>query len=95
MDKTSQDGYLKPFLSAGMLLLRPGNMFARDANIKHHDETDANCIIVSVTGCGKALRIDFDEVFVNADVIYQTIQSVYDSQHLNHFCKMFTLTINL
>ena len=46
-----------------------------EARTKHHNETDANWIIVKVAGFGKALRIDFDEVLVKADVMYQTMQS--------------------
>lgn len=38
-------------------------------------ETEANCIKVSVTGLSKALRIDFDEVFVTAEVMYHVIHS--------------------
>jgi len=50
-------------------------MEARPVNIRHHIETDANCTIVRVAGLGSAFRIDFDDVFVRAEVRYQTMQS--------------------
>ena len=43
--------------------------------MRHHIETDANCTIVNVTGFGKAVRIDFEDVLVSADVIYHAMQS--------------------
>lgn len=55
---------------------RLGKRCASHANVKHHNETKANCMIVRVIGCGKAFRIDFDDVFVSADVKYQTTLSV-------------------
>lgn len=63
-----------PFLRAGILVLRPGKRVARYAKKRHHPETKANCIMVRVIGFGKALRIDFDEVFVRAELKYQTRQ---------------------
>ena len=38
-------------------------------------ETDANCTIVKVTGFEKAVKMDFEEVFVRADVMYHAMQS--------------------
>lgn len=38
------------------------------------DETNANCMRVSVAGLGRALRMDFEEVFVRALEKYQMIQ---------------------
>lgn len=46
---------------------------ASQVSIKHHIDTDANWTMVNVTGCGKAFSIDFDEVFVRAEVMYQTM----------------------
>lgn len=43
----------------------------------HHVETKANCISVRVIGFGKAFRIDFDEVFVRAEDMYQMRHSIY------------------
>lgn len=36
----------------------------------HHDETNENCMSVSVTGCGKELRIVLEEVFDSAEERY-------------------------
>lgn len=47
----------------------------RYTNTKHHIDTKANCTTVRVMGLGKAFRIDFDEVFVTAEVMYQIRQS--------------------
>lgn len=63
-----------PFLRAGILLLRDGITAERYTNTRHHIETKANCTIVRVIGFGRAFRIDFDEVFVTAEVRYQTRQ---------------------
>ena len=70
--RTSRLGYRMPFLRAGMLLLREGNMVERYTNDKHHRDTNANCTIVSVTGLGRAFKMDFEDVLVTADVRYQT-----------------------
>lgn len=74
MATTSLDGYLIPFLSAGMAVFKRGKTEANCAKTRHHRETHANCTMVKVTGFGKALRMDFEDVFVSADVMYQTIQ---------------------
>jgi hypothetical protein len=73
---TSMDGYLRPFLRAGTAFRIEGNIEARYAEIKHHIETEANCMRVSVTGFGKAFMIDFEDVLVAADVLYQRTQSI-------------------
>ena len=73
--RTSQVGFRSPFFKAGIALLMDGNMEAKPANIRHHIETDANCTIVRVAGFGNAFRIDFDDVFVRAEVRYHTMQS--------------------
>lgn len=76
VDRTSQEGARRPFFRAGIALRKGGNTEANQARIKHHVETEANWAMVSVTGRLNALRIDFDEVFVRAEVMYQMIQSV-------------------
>lgn len=68
---TSREGYRRPFLRAGILLLRDGITVERYTSTKHHIGTKANWIMVSVTGFGSAFRIDFDDVFVTAEVMYQ------------------------
>ncbi|KAI5296850.1 hypothetical protein KEM56_005289, partial [Ascosphaera pollenicola] len=80
--QTSTVGYLIPFFSAGTLCRTIGNRCARYANSKHQNDTNANCISVSVMGRSSALRIDLDEVFVSADVMYHTTHSpisLYDT----------------
>ena len=64
-----------PFLRAGILLLSEGITVERYTNTKHHIDTKANCTTVRVMGLGKAFKIDFDEVFVTAEVMYQIRQS--------------------
>jgi hypothetical protein len=66
-----------PFFSAGIDLFRVGNIEARYARMRHHMETDANCTIVNVTGFGNAVRIDFEDVLVSADVMYHAMQSAW------------------
>ena len=43
--------------------------------MRHQVKTDANCTMVRVAGFGKAFNMDLEEVFVNAEVIYQAMQS--------------------
>jgi hypothetical protein len=64
-----------PFLSAGTALLSAGNREARYAEKMHQKETKANCTIDRVIGFENAFRIDFEEVFVRAEVKYQTTNS--------------------
>ena len=66
-------------------------------NARHQKKTEANCIIVSVAGFGKALRIDLEEVFVSAEVIYHTMQNAC-SESVTVFLRMsrsLLLTISL
>lgn len=71
---TSRDGYSMPVLRAGTFLFSEGNSLERYVRNRHHVDTKPNCTVVSVTGCGRAFKIDFDEVFVVADVVYHTMQ---------------------
>lgn len=66
-----------PFFSAGIFLLSDGTAVERYANTKHHIDTKANCTAVRVIGFGRALRMDFDDVFVTAEVMYQIRQRNY------------------
>jgi len=51
---------------------------------------------VSVAGLGKALRIDFEDVFVRALDMYQTMQRIYEQVHQHWSSVMEELrTINL
>jgi hypothetical protein len=47
----------------------------------HSDETKANWTRVSVAGLLKAMRIDFDEVFVRADEVYHSRHRICVVQH--------------
>jgi hypothetical protein len=71
------DGGRMPFFSAGIDLFRMGKTEARYAMMRHQMETDANCTIVNVTGFGNAVNIDFEDVLVNADVMYHAMQSAW------------------
>ena len=69
---TSRLGYRMPFLKAGMVVFKRGKSRARYAKKRHQPETKANCMMVRVIGLGKAFRIDLEDVFVNAELKYQT-----------------------
>ena len=69
------DGRSMPFFSAGMDLFRSGKTDATCAKMRHQIETEANCANVNVTGFGKAVKMDFEEVFVRAEVMYHAMQS--------------------
>lgn len=71
MEITSAEGYLIPFLRAGMVCLRVGKADARYASTKHHIETKPNWTIVRVIGLWRVTKIDLDDVLVSAEVIYQ------------------------
>lgn len=51
-------------------IVRNGVTRASRDNTMHHDETNENCMSVSVMGCGKELRIVLEEVFDSAEVRY-------------------------
>ena len=73
----SRDGDLMPCFNAGTAVFSHGKTDAKYADTRHQRETNANCITVKVTGFLYAVRMDLDEVFVSADVMYQTIQRAY------------------
>jgi hypothetical protein len=64
------------FLRAGMLVLSHGNLVDRYESSRHHNDTKANWTIVRVMGLGSAFKMDFEDVFVNAEVVYQIRQSI-------------------
>jgi hypothetical protein len=47
----------------------------RPVKTRHQIETEANWTIVRVAGFGKAFKMDFDDVFVRAEVMYQAMHS--------------------
>jgi hypothetical protein len=65
-------------LSAGIACCRAGNTEASHEKNRQNEATNPNCIRVRVAGFGKAFRMDFEEVFVRALDIYQTIQRIFD-----------------
>ena len=67
---TALDGGLKPFFIPGMRSERPGMICERKLNVMHQPDTNANCKTVRVTGWGKPLRIDFEDVFESPDTKY-------------------------
>lgn len=70
--RTSRDGARMGWRSAVIFSLRIGNTVASHAMRIQSDDTKANCTSVRVAGILKALRIDFDDVFVSADDVYQS-----------------------
>jgi hypothetical protein len=78
------DGLSIPFRSAGTDVLRVGKMEAMYARIRHHIETEANCMMVRVTGCGSAVRMDFEDVLVKAEVMYHAMQSACADISVGH-----------
>jgi uncharacterized protein YpuA (DUF1002 family) len=56
-----------------------GHFRAEYESRTHHPETKANCMMVKVTGRGKAFRIDFEEVLVIAE-------DMYHIRHNNYQC---------
>jgi hypothetical protein len=74
---TSRDGGAMPFRRAGIAFFRDGKIVEQYTIKRHHIETNANCIRVRVIGFGSAVRIDFEEVLVTAEVIYQIRQKPY------------------
>ncbi len=83
MAKTSHEGRRSPFFSAGIDLFKEGKMDAKLVKIKHQMDTEANCTTVRVAGLGNAFKIDLDEVFVSADVMYQVIHSAWPTSVLS------------
>ena len=74
----SRVGRRMPCLSTGTALCSGEKKRPRVAKAIHQEETQANWITVSVTGCGKTLRIVLEEVLVSAELKYQTIQRTWD-----------------
>lgn len=51
---------------------------SHDSN-RHHDDTNANCMMVSVAGLSKAVNIVFDDVLVKAEDQYHMTHNVYQA----------------
>lgn len=63
-----------PFFRAGIVVFSEGKTDAKYERIRHHVETKPNWMNVRVTGFGSVVRMSLEEVFVRADVKYQTRQ---------------------
>ncbi len=64
-------GGLISCLRTGISVRKEWYLRASAAEKKHQDDTKANCIRVRVTGFGKAMRMDLEDVFDMMDVAYQ------------------------
>jgi hypothetical protein len=69
-----------PYFSTGIDCFNRGYLLARAAKKRHHDDTKANCIKVSVKGFGSAVRMALEEVFVKMEAMYHMPQSIYTRQ---------------
>lgn len=74
---TDRLGFLMPFFKAGMRRFIHGNCEDSQLRNKHHDDTKANCNMVSVTGLGNARRICFDEVLDMTEAKYHIEKRAY------------------
>ena len=63
---------------AAICLCNMGKMVASHEKKMQKEATKANWIKVSVAGLGNALRMDFEDEFVRALDIYQTMQRIYN-----------------
>jgi hypothetical protein len=77
---TSRVGYRIPCRSAGMFLLSHGKIVESQEKRRQKLATKPNWMRVRVAGLGKALRMDFEEVFVKALERYHIIQRIYGYQ---------------
>lgn len=73
---TSLEGYRIGCFNAGIDVLKPGKVEASHDKSRHHDDTNANCMMVSVAGLSKAVNIVFDEVLVKAEDQYHMTHNV-------------------
>jgi hypothetical protein len=79
-------GLLMPFLRTGMALRILGFRLANQDKKRHQKETRKNCMIVSVMGRGRAVRMAFEDVFVRIDAENQaqhSTTSLYDTGAFN------------
>ena len=74
--RTSRVGYKIPIRRAGMCVFREGNIVESPESRPQNMATNPHWIRVSVAGFGKPVRIDFEEVFVQALDIYQMMHSI-------------------
>lgn len=73
---TSRDGERIGCRNALILVPSTGKIVASHAKKMQSDDTKANWTRVRVAGILKALRIDFDDVFVSAEDVYHSRQRI-------------------
>ncbi len=76
---TSREGYRREFLRTGRAVRSCGNLDPSHAHKTQHTDTKANWTSVRVAGLSNAVRIDFDDVLVNADDQYHNTQRSYEA----------------
>ena len=78
----SRFGLLMPFFRTGTAFRNDAFFFASHERKIHQKDTSMNCMIVNVTGLGRAVKMAFDDVFVRIEVAYQKPQSILQNyQH--------------
>lgn len=93
---TSLEGYRIGCFNAGIDVLKPGKVEASHDKSRHHDDTNANCMMVSVAGLSKAVNIVFDEVLVKAEDQYHMTHNVYQAdRQLPRFCHAVSMGLCL
>lgn len=74
---TSFDGYRTGCLKAGTEARILGKVDASQEESMQNEDTNANWTRVRVAGLLKAVRIDLEDVFVNAEDQYHMMHSIY------------------
>ena len=72
-------GFLTPFLSTGTAFLTVGLRFAIQERKMHQKETKKNCMTVSVTGLGSAVKIALEDAFVRMEAENHTMHNIWYS----------------
>lgn len=80
-----------PNFRMGMVCFRRGYLRARAARNRHHDDTKPNCTRVRVIGFGSAVRIAFEDVLEEMDVMYQMRHRICSCQSSSMPCSVVSL----
>jgi hypothetical protein len=83
---TSRVGFRIGCLRAVIFVRKIGNKVAIHAINIHSDDTKANWTNVKVAGLSKAIKMDFEEVFVSADEAYHNRHRICVAQHQVSTC---------
>jgi len=67
-----------------MVCFSRGNNDERYTSSRHQTDTKANWIMVKVIGIGRAFKMDFEDVFVRAEVKYQITHKVWNMDQSCH-----------